>query len=102
MTDPTPNAVELRAVSKIYGASTAVRDISMEIPRGAFVTILGPSGCGLKIAKHSDVPGMHSILGSNDYDLSIDGTFKQGSPLVIKGTTPQAPGVEMTISLNPI
>jgi ABC-type Fe3+/spermidine/putrescine transport system ATPase subunit len=33
-------------VSKRFGDHQVLRDISLEIPRGAFVTLLGPSGCG--------------------------------------------------------
>jgi len=42
--------IRLVHVSKIYdGAGTkvaAVRDVSLEIPRGACVALMGPSGCG--------------------------------------------------------
>jgi ABC-type Fe3+/spermidine/putrescine transport system ATPase subunit len=33
-------------VSKRFGDHQVLRDISLDIPRGAFVTLLGPSGCG--------------------------------------------------------
>ena len=38
--------VELRGVSKRYGDLIAVRDVSLAIRRGEFITLLGPSGCG--------------------------------------------------------
>jgi spermidine/putrescine transport system ATP-binding protein len=38
--------LEVRAVSKRYGAHVAVREVSFEVPRGTFFSILGPSGCG--------------------------------------------------------
>jgi ABC-type sugar transport system ATPase subunit len=38
--------VELRGVAKSFGTVQAVRDVSLDIPDGAFVTLLGPSGCG--------------------------------------------------------
>jgi iron(III) transport system ATP-binding protein len=41
-----PPAVEFRAVSKRYGAVTAVDSIDFTIARGTLVTLLGPSGCG--------------------------------------------------------
>jgi ABC-type Fe3+/spermidine/putrescine transport system ATPase subunit len=48
--DPTPpeGAVHLRVdhVTKMFGATAAVDDVSFEIPRGSFATLLGPSGCG--------------------------------------------------------
>ena len=39
-------AVELRTVTLAYGAFTAVKDVSLAIDKGTFVTLLGPSGCG--------------------------------------------------------
>ena len=44
----SPSDVHLRVdhVTKMFGATAAVDDISFEIPRGSFATLLGPSGCG--------------------------------------------------------
>src|SRR5918994_5798434 len=39
-------SVEFRAVTKRYGAVTAVDDVSFTIEPGRLVTLLGPSGCG--------------------------------------------------------
>jgi ABC-type Fe3+/spermidine/putrescine transport system ATPase subunit len=39
-------AVSLREVSKSFGAVGAVRDVSLEVAAGEFLTLLGPSGCG--------------------------------------------------------
>ncbi|HEY2844285.1 MAG TPA: ABC transporter ATP-binding protein [Bryobacteraceae bacterium] len=38
--------LELRRVSKAFSTHKAVADVSLEIPRGAFFSLLGPSGCG--------------------------------------------------------
>ncbi|TPJ71177.1 ABC transporter ATP-binding protein [Mesorhizobium sp. B2-6-2] len=38
--------IEFRAVTKRYGAITAVSGIDLAIPPSAFVALLGPSGCG--------------------------------------------------------
>ena len=41
------NAVELKAVEKHFGGGViAVDAIDLDVPDGAFVTLLGPSGCG--------------------------------------------------------
>ncbi len=39
-------AVELRKVSKVFGGATrAVDDVTLQIPAGRVVALLGPSGC---------------------------------------------------------
>jgi putative spermidine/putrescine transport system ATP-binding protein len=38
--------VRLRNLSKAYGALAAIDHISPEVPAGAFVSLLGPSGSG--------------------------------------------------------
>jgi putative spermidine/putrescine transport system ATP-binding protein len=36
----------LDAVTKVYGQTTAVDDVSLDVPAGAMLGLLGPSGCG--------------------------------------------------------
>jgi sn-glycerol 3-phosphate transport system ATP-binding protein len=38
--------VELRSVTKMWGADPAVADVSFTLRKGAFAALLGPSGCG--------------------------------------------------------
>src|SRR5689334_12320756 len=38
--------LRLDAVTKRFGAAAAVDRITLQVPRGAFATLLGPSGCG--------------------------------------------------------
>ncbi|PYQ48383.1 MAG: Fe3+/spermidine/putrescine ABC transporter ATP-binding protein [Acidobacteria bacterium] len=38
--------VSLRGIRKSFGDVLAVRDVSLEVAEGEFVTLLGPSGCG--------------------------------------------------------
>ena len=38
--------IEFKNVVKQFGNFTALDHVSLEIPKGAFVTLLGPSGCG--------------------------------------------------------
>ena len=46
MTARAGKMVELDRLSKNFGAELAVRDVSLSVACGEFVTLLGPSGCG--------------------------------------------------------
>jgi NitT/TauT family transport system ATP-binding protein len=46
MTKSTNNAVTVRNVYKNYGSTEALRDLSLDFPRGQLTSLLGPSGCG--------------------------------------------------------
>lgn len=39
-------SLQLKEISKRYGAATALHETTLEIPAGCFTSILGPSGCG--------------------------------------------------------
>ena len=43
---PVDNIIELKNVYKTYDDKTVVKNASLSIRRGEFVTLLGPSGCG--------------------------------------------------------
>ena len=39
-------SIQIRNVTKAYGAFVALHGVSIDIPDGEFVTLVGPSGCG--------------------------------------------------------
>jgi spermidine/putrescine transport system ATP-binding protein len=41
VTSAPTNDIEFRSVTKRYGAVTAVSDINLAVPKGAFVALLG-------------------------------------------------------------
>ncbi len=45
MTNSAP-AIELKNLSKSFGAMQALNNLSLRIEQGVFLTLLGPSGCG--------------------------------------------------------
>nr|WP_244846731.1 ABC transporter ATP-binding protein [Mesorhizobium sp. L-8-3] len=44
--DAVPAQLEFCSVTKMYGSIAAVKDLSLRVRRGEFLTILGPSGSG--------------------------------------------------------
>jgi putative spermidine/putrescine transport system ATP-binding protein len=38
--------LQLQQLSKRYGATQAVHELSLSVEQGEFVSLLGPSGCG--------------------------------------------------------
>ena len=63
---PAPSLVSFRAVTKRFGAHTAVDGISLDIVRGEFFSLLGPSGCGktttLRLLAGLETPDAGEIL----------------------------------------
>jgi len=59
-------SLSLRNLARHYGHVRAVDDLSLEVPDGAFVTLLGPSGCGksttLNLVAGLDRPNAGTIL----------------------------------------
>ena len=45
-TDNSDNIIEIKNVNKSYDDKPIVKNLSLSIKRGEFVTLLGPSGCG--------------------------------------------------------
>ncbi|MDQ3814450.1 MAG: sulfate/molybdate ABC transporter ATP-binding protein [Armatimonadota bacterium] len=62
--------IEIRNVSKSYGAFHALRDVNLEIPSGELTALLGPSGSGkttlLRIIAGLETVDTGSILYQND------------------------------------
>ena len=62
-------AVKVHDVSKNYGDVEALKDLSLDFPRGQLTSLLGPSGCGkttlLKLIFGADTPDEGQILVQN-------------------------------------
>ena len=74
--------VELIAVTKGYGGTTAVENISLRIPQGTYCCLLGPSGCG-KTSTLRMIAGHEEI---SEGDIIITGQNVSGLPPIKRGT----------------
>ena len=63
-----------QSVSVYYGSNLAVRQVSLDIPRGEIVAFIGPSGCG-KTTLLNAIAGFHSI---NSGSIHLDGELLCG------------------------
>jgi putative spermidine/putrescine transport system ATP-binding protein len=75
-------SIELKAVTKRFGDTAAVKNIDLKIPGGAYCCLLGPSGCGkttiLRMIAGHESPTEGKVL--------IDGENVVGLPPVRRGT----------------
>lgn len=65
---PKNNYLEIKNLVKEYGDFTALKDISLDIKEGEFISFLGPSGCGKTTL-------LRAIAG---LDIQTSGTITQG------------------------
>jgi spermidine/putrescine transport system ATP-binding protein len=68
--------IAFRGVSKTYGDVLAVDSVDLEIPHGAFVSLLGPSGCG----KTTSLRIMAGFEQPTEGDVEISGRSVVGVP----------------------
>lgn len=66
MTEPF---LSIRGISKVYGAVTAVKSVTMDIAEGEFMTFLGPSGSG----KSTTLYVLAGFQDPTDGDISLKG-----------------------------
>ena len=68
-TSQTDSAVSVRNIYKNYGDVEALRDMSLEFPRGQLTSLLGPSGCG----KTTLLKIVAGLLPANSGQVLING-----------------------------
>jgi putative spermidine/putrescine transport system ATP-binding protein len=74
--------IDIVSVSKIYGATTAVRAINLKIPAGTYCCLLGPSGCG-KTSTLRMIAGHERI---SQGDIRLGNTVVTDLPPAKRGT----------------
>jgi NitT/TauT family transport system ATP-binding protein len=65
----TENAVVVRNVYKNYGDVEALRDLSLDFPKGQLTSLLGPSGCG----KTTLLKIIAGLLPANSGEVLVNG-----------------------------
>ncbi len=76
------HGVELVAVSKRYGAATAVDAVTLQVPSGVYCCLLGPSGCG-KTTTLRMIAGHETV---SDGDVLVNGRNVTNTPPAGRGT----------------
>jgi phosphate transport system ATP-binding protein len=77
--------IQVRHLNVVYGKNTALKDISLEIPRGQITAVIGPSGCGkttllksfnrfLELIDGINISGEILLDGENIYSPEVDVT----------------------------
>jgi spermidine/putrescine ABC transporter ATP-binding subunit len=79
---PTASIISLRRLSKHFGPIKAVDDITFDIRRGEFFSLLGPSGCG----KTTLLRMLAGFEQPSEGDLLIDGQQMAGVPAYARPT----------------
>jgi len=80
----SPNVVEARELTKMFGEEAAVNAVTMHVPRGSIFGFIGPSGCGktttvrLLTGVHKPTSGELTVLGKNPVDFTKSDREKIG------------------------
>ena len=69
-------SVEIVSVTKRFGSTVAVDDVSVEVLPGEFLSLLGPSGCG----KTTTLRILAGFEQPDEGFIRISGEFVQGTP----------------------
>lgn len=75
--------IRIRHLTKTFGSSLALDDVSIDIPTGCFFMIVGPSGCGkttlLRILANLETPSSGSV------EIAAPSSDRPGNSMVFQG-----------------
>jgi len=74
--------VRVSHVTKRFGGVTAVDDVSFDVPKGSFATLLGPSGCG----KTTTLRMIAGFYDPDEGDIEVGGRRVNNLPVHRRGT----------------
>ena len=84
--------IDVRGITKRYGAKTAVENLRFQVARGEFFGFLGPNGAG----KTTTIKSMIGLVRPDDGSILIDGRDVRTDPLAVRslvGYVPDSPFV---------
>src|SRR5437899_4618905 len=76
-----PAHLRVSHITKRFGSAAAVDDVSFEVPKGSFATLLGPSGCG----KTTTLRMIAGFYEPDAGDIEIGGRRVNDLPVHLRG-----------------
>lgn len=70
-------AVELKHIKKSYDQNTVLEDFNLTVPSGAFVTMIGSSGCG----KTTVLKMINGLIEPDEGEIMLDGESIRGKDM---------------------
>ena len=92
------NAVELRNVTKTFGAFTAVDDLSLDVPRGCVYGFIGPNGSG----KTTTLRMIMNIFYADRGTIRVFGDERHGAHTDRIGYLPEERGLYKKMQLREV
>ena len=91
--------IEVKNLSKIYGATQAIKDVSFSVAKGSILGFLGPNGAG----KTTTMRILSGYIPANEGTATIDGFEVHQQPMAVRekiGYLPETPPLypDMTVS----
>lgn len=90
--------IEVENLSKIYGATQAIKNVSFSVPKGTILGFLGPNGAG----KTTTMRILSGYIPATEGRVNIDGFEVHENPMVVRekiGYLPETPPLytDMTV-----
>ena len=91
--------IEVENLSKVYGETQAIKDVSFSVPKGSILGFLGPNGAG----KTTTMRILTGYIPANEGTAKIDGFEVHDQPMAVReriGYLPETPPLypDMTVS----
>jgi ABC-2 type transport system ATP-binding protein len=98
MPPPPVKAIELRAVTKAFGAHTAVSDLSLDVPTGSIYGFIGPNGSG----KTTTIRMIMNLLVPDQGTVQVLGRSNQSAVRDEVGYLPEERGLYKRMSVRQV